>query len=312
MRIFWVTGVGLTVFLGIIVLALWSMGRFSEKPKSIPQNEKLTVMTSFYPLAYLAQAIGGDMVSVTNMTPAGMEPHDFEPSPRHLISMGKSDLFLYNGAGFEPWVMKWQNGAFEHPKKILDISATLKARSVKLLPAQGATDPHSWLDPMIMIKEAEIVHDAFVEMDPMHEDVYTANAVRVAESLASLDRAFRDGLSVCEKNNIVVSHEAFEYLGRAYGIQVTSIAGISPDEEPSPKELARIADLIRAKGVKHIFFETTTSPKLSQVLAREVGGETLVLNPLESLTPFELQSGEDYVSLMMANLNNLRKALICQ
>ncbi|MEK7538797.1 MAG: zinc ABC transporter substrate-binding protein [Patescibacteria group bacterium] len=299
------------VLVGATLLAVW-YGGWSSSEKPIAEEGKLSVMTSFYPLAYLAQAIGGGMVSVTNMTPPGSEPHDFEPSPRHMILMGKAKLFMYNGADFEPWVMKWRAGAFEHPERILDMAATLKGRGVSLLEKQGSVDPHVWLDPLVMIKEAEIVRDSFSLLDPAQTDYYTENAVRVIDLLTNLDRAFRAGLGVCEQNDIVVSHEAFEYLARAYGIHVTSIAGISPDEEPSPKELARIVALVRAKGVKYVFFETTASPKLSEVLAREIGGETLVLNPLESLTPHELQSGEDYVSLMMMNLNNLRKALVCQ
>lgn len=299
------------VLVGVALLAVWYGGWPSGK-KPITEEGKLTVMVSFYPLAYLAQAIGGDMVSVTNMTPPGSEPHDFEPSPRHMILMGKVKLFMYNGADFEPWVMKWRGGAFEHPERILDMAATLKGRGVSLLEKQGSVDPHVWLDPSIMIREAEIIRDLFSVLDPVNAGFYSENTTRVVDLLANLDSMFRGGLGVCEKNDIVVSHEAFEYLVRAYDIDVTSIAGISPDEEPSPKELARIVALVRAKGVKYVFFETTASPKLSEVLAREIGGETLVLNPLESPNPHELQSGEDYISLMMMNLNNLRKALVCQ
>lgn len=303
-------GVGLLV--GFVLLVLWLNAGGMSGVKPIGKDEKLTVVASFYPLAYLAEAIGGDAVSVTNVTPSGSEPHDFEPSPRQMILIGKADIFIYNGGGFEPWVTKYRSGAFDSPGRILDMVTSLKGRGLNLLQSGGALNPHVWLDPMLMVKQAEIMRDAFVFLDPLNAELYRANTTTLISSLGQLDSAIREGLRECKKNDIVVSHEAFEYLGRAYDIQVTSIAGISPDEEPSARELSRIADLARSKGVKHIFFETSVGPKLSEVLAREIGGEVLVLNPLESLTVEELQLGEDYVSLMMANLNNLRKALVCQ
>ena len=108
-----------------------------------------------------------------------------------------------------------------------------------------------------------------------------------------------------------MSHDAFGYLAREYGFSIIPISGISPDEEPSPKDLARITDLVRSKGLQYIFFEPMVSLKLSETVAREVGATTLVLNPLESLTPNELQSGEQYYSVMEKNLPNFRKALVC-
>lgn len=304
-----VVGVAMVV---AVALAVLYGGWAPDAVKQVAEEGKLTVMTSFYPLAYLAEGIGGDKVSVVNMTPAGSEPHDFEPSPRQMLSLGTADLFLYNGAGFEPWVTKWQGGAFDRPKRILDMSVALKGRKVNLLEYRGSVDPHVWMDPIIMMEQAEIIRDAFIATDPVHVELYEARTNTLLASLANLNAFFHEGLRACEKSDIVVSHEAFAYLAQAYRISVTSIAGISPDEEPSPKELARITDVVRAKGIKYIFFETTASPKFSETLAREVGAETLALNPLESLTPHELQRGEDYISVMMANLNNIRKALICQ
>ena len=118
-------------------------------------------------------------------------------------------------------------------------------------------------------------------------------------------------LSVCEKQDVIVSHDAFGYLAREYNFNTIAIAGISPDEEPSSKTLATLTKIALSKNIKHIFFETTVSPKLSETIAREIGGSVLVLNPLESLTQHEVQLGEDYVTVMKTNLENLRTALIC-
>lgn len=299
------------VFVALGAVFLWYGNRRTIEEPFAPKNEKFTVVATFYPFAYLASAIGGARAVVTNLTPAGAEPHDFSPSPHGMLAISNADLMIYNGGNFEPWVERWKAGAFKHPPRMLNVLASLKGRSARLVEKDGITDPHMWMSPVVMQKTVEVIRDAFVVLDPDNTTTYTENAARTVAELGDLDKKFRDGLRVCAKSNIVVSHRAFDYLGQEYGFNVTSISGISPDEEPSPQDLVRITDLIREKDVKYIFFETTASPKLSQAVAREVGAETLVLNPLESLTPSEVELGQDYISVMTANLNNLRKALVC-
>lgn len=304
--------VSVAVLVAIVMGGIWFSESLSKGQKMVAEPQQFSVVASFYPLSYLASTIGGGAVSVINITPAGAEPHDFEPSPREMLVIGEADLFLYNGGGFEPWVTKWRSGGFQYPARILDMMAALKGKGAEFIETGGEIDPHIWLDPLLMSKEAQIIRDAFVSLDPEHAAVYHENTERLVAALAELDASFSEGLATCEKDRIVVSHGAFSYLARAYGINVTSIAGMSPDEDPSPRDLARILDVMRANGVEYVFFETTASPKLSETLAREVGGKTSVLNPLEGLTPSQVRSGEDYVSVMRSNLNNIRRALVCQ
>lgn len=297
-----------TIFVLVGVVAILLSARV---PKGDIQNGRIHVATSFYPLAYVANAVGGNMVTVRNLVSAGVEPHDFEPTSRDLIDIGNADILLYNGASLEPWVSKWVEGVSVKPKHVLNMMDALKKGGVTLIERDGITDPHFWLDPTIMKSEALVVRDMFIEIDPAHTDLFTENTNRLLVSLDALDQHFVSGLSVCASRDVVVLHEAFNYLGRQYKFYVTSISGISPDEEPSPKELARIIDVVRKKNIKYIFSETIASPKFSELIAREVGGVTLVLNPIESLTPNEVQSGEDYVSTMLMNLNNLKIAMSC-
>lgn len=275
------------------------------------QNGKIRIVASFYPLSYVATSVGGDLVAVNTVVHAGVEPHDFEPSPRDLVEIGNADLLIYNGASLEPWVKKWEQSASAHPKHSINMADALKEKGVTLIEKNGVIDPHFWLDPTIMKSEMEIVRDMLIKIDEAHTQVFTDNANRFLNALDSLDQHFRAGLLSCSLRDIVVLHDAFNYLARQYNISVTSIEGISPDEEPSPRELARIINLVREKGVKYIFFEAVASPKFSELIAREIGGATLVLNPVESLTTNEVQWGEDYVSIMEKNLNNLRKAMLC-
>lgn len=274
--------------------------------------DNISVATSFYSLAYFAKIVGGDMVAVRNLTPPGVEPHDFEPSPRDLVFLSKADLFIYNGALFEPWVEKWRAGGFVESRQLVDIATELVNRDVVLKEYHGEIDPHLWLDPLIAQREIEVIRDVLSKIDPSHFNTYQLNAERALQRLASLDEHLRIGLQSCALHDIIVSHEAFGYFAGRYGISATAIAGISPEEEPSSKELARMVDLARAKKIKFIFFETAANPRLAETVAREIGGGTLVLNPIESLTQDEVQSGEDYFSLMEKNLINLRIALECE
>ena len=300
------------LIVGVVgLVAIFAVTQSTFKKDSTQQGT-VKVFTSFYPLAYAVSAVGGARVSVTNLLPAGGEPHDFEPSPRDFVALSKSDLFFYNGAHLEPWIEKWKNGSFTEPRHVVDMTSELSGRGVVLLTKDGVTDPHVWGDPVIFMREIEIVRDALINADPEHTALYRVNADETIKKLTALDQRFRAGLLSCEKKEVIVSHDAFRYLAQEYHFGVIPIAGISPDEEPSPKTLAQIAGIARTKGIRYIFFETTVSPKLSEVIAREIGGQTLVLNPLESLTANEVQSGEDYISKMEMNLNNLRTALICR
>jgi zinc transport system substrate-binding protein len=130
--------------------------------------------------------------------------------------------------------------------------------------------------------------------------------------LSELDEKYRIGLAECAIRDAVASHAAFGYLAKRYNLNMINIAGLSPKEEPSPRRMAEIAELARAKNIQYIFFETLVSPKLAETIAREIGAQTLVFNPIEGLTDQELAAGEDYISIMEKNLANLRTALRCR
>lgn len=299
------------LFLGLLALGVTLSVFLGGQQKNIGAN-KVNVMVSFYPLEYIATSVGGQHVSVQNILPPGGEPHDFDPSPRQLAAIGASDLFIFNGGHFEPWIAKWEKGTFGESSQTVDMVSELTKRGAILITRNNAIDPHVWLDPLLFRQEIEIVRDALIHADSIHESEYRTNADRLIADIAHIDERFRSSLVGCEKRDVIVSHDAFRYLARRYKFSTIPIAGISPDEEPSPKDLVKIAELAHSKNLNYIFFETNVSPKLSEVIAREVGAETLVLNPLESLTTYEIQLGEQYNTVMERNLNNLRKALVCQ
>ena len=283
----------------------------SVSPSTPSENDgKLPVVTSFYPLYFFAERIGGDKAAVTNIVPAGAEPHDYEPTAQDMARMEKSRLIIVNGGGLEAWSDRLAKNISAKNTTIVVAGEGLSTRETT---EDGAmmTDPHIWLDPVLAKKMAERIVLGFEAVDPEHAAFYRENAGRLLGQLDDLDAAYRSGLHTCAEKNIITSHAAFGYVAAEYGLNQVSIAGLSPDAEPSPSELANIVQFAKANHVRYIFFERLASPKLSQTIATEVGTKTLVLNPLEGLSGDELARGEDYFSVMHGNLVNLQTALRC-
>lgn len=307
----------IVLVVGVCLIALvgffWqesALVQVQPKDQSITQQEKLQVVGSFYPVYFLASRIGGEKASVVNITPAGSEPHDYEPTSRDMANIEKSQLIILNGGNLEPWRSNIEQSIDPKQTTITVVGEGLANQQVEVN-GDKVVDPHIWLDPLLAKKMAEKIAEGFSLADPMNAEYYQANAVALEKELDDLDRAYREGLSNCINKDIITSHSAFGYLASAYGLHQVSIAGLSPDAEPSLQDLAKITRFAKENGVRYIFFESLVSPKLAQTIAREVGAETLVLNPIEGLTDEEVAQGKDYFSEMMTNLTHLKTALQC-
>ena len=285
------------------------------------------VVASFYPLYEFSRQVAGDRAEVVTLVPVGVEPHDWEPSPQDVVLVQKAKLFVYNGAGLEPWVEKLLRDA-----KARGVVAVRTTERVALLTDEGhghdhaqgaqsgakprgnthAVDPHVWLDPVRAQTQVEAIRAALAKVDPSNAAAYAANAQAYRTKLGALDAAFASGLKQCARREVVTTHAAFSYMARRYGLAQIPISGLEPDSEPSPADLAALVKKVKERKVQYVFFETLVSPKLAETLAREVGARTLVLNPIEGLTKEEQAAGKNYVSLMEENLRNLRTALECK
>ena len=253
------------------------------------------VVAAFYPLAFAAEQVGvGD---VETLTPPGAEPHDFELNARDIRRVRDASLVVYLGEGFQPAV---DAAVRDRTGPSLDA-----LHGLDLLPGDGegtAVDPHVWLDPL---------RYAAIGRAIAREQGDAAAADRFVGRVEALDADFRHGLSRCRRRELVTSHAAFAYLAERYRLRQVPLLGLTPEAEPSAKDVASLVDAVRRTGATTVFFETLVSPKLAQTVAREAGASTAVLDPLEGLTKTETEAGADYFSVMRQNLAALREALGC-
>ncbi|HEX5097700.1 MAG TPA: zinc ABC transporter substrate-binding protein [Acidimicrobiia bacterium] len=280
-----------------LVLVTGACGRDDDDQASDGQPR---VVAAFSPVAWAADQIGGGAVAVQNLTPAGAEPHDLELTTGDVDDIEDADLVIVMGHDFQPGVEDAADRRSSGTLRLLDHLDV------------DTDDPHVWLDPIVMGDIVDEIERALATVDPPHASEFAANAAALHAELDTLDGEYRSGLGDCERDLIVTSHEAFGHLARRYGLEQHAIAGVDPEQEPNANRIAELADLVEEHGVTTIFTEELVSPRVAESLAREAGVQTETLNPLEGLTDDERAAGDDYLSVMRANLEKLRTALGCR
>ncbi|OMF56780.1 hypothetical protein BK139_14260 [Paenibacillus sp. FSL R5-0490] len=285
-------------------------------------SKELKIYTTVYPLQYFAEQIAGDQASVESILPSGSDSHTYEPTTGDMIKISESDAFIYNGAGLESYANK--------------ISETIQSNDVKILEASkginlekhvheheeesshedehaehnhGDQDPHVWLDPIRSIQQAEHIKDLLVELKPEQEEIFNQNFEKLKGKLENLDQDFRTQLGNLPENKIIVSHAAYGYWEKSYGIEQISVSGLSPANEPSHKEVQNIIKTAEKHGLKHVFFEQNITPKVADIVRKEIDAEALRIHNLSVLTEEDIKNNEDYFTLMQHNLAELTKAL---
>jgi zinc transport system substrate-binding protein len=283
--------------------------------------EKIRIVTSVFPLKEFADAVVRDRGEVSLLLKPGAEIHTWKPKPSDMIKLSKADLFIYIGADLEPWIS--------------DILKSIKIQSMNIMEASrglelylegnehrtdrnsdhrhGSMDPHIWLefqyDQIIIAKIADILS----EMDPKNKLHYQKNALSYQEKLKKLDIQYMAGLKDCDQKIIVLGgHNAFGYMARRYHLKLISLYGISPNARPGPKQMAEIVDMAKENNIKTIFYETFVNDQLAQVLAKEIGAVTMVLNTGANLTVDQFRAGTSFLQLMEINLENLKHGLSCR
>jgi len=285
------------------VLFVWCGGGASATKPPI------RVLVSFSILKDIVHEIGGADVRVTSLIGPDSDAHVFEPSPDQLRVLAQAQLFVVNGLGLEGWETRLvQSAQYGGPVVVAShgISPIETAGS-----GAPAPDPHAWQD----VKNAEIyaanIAQALEDADPERAEDYRRGLDRYRAELKALDRDIRDELAGIPpaKRRVITTHDAFTYYGRAYDVIFLAPEGLSTDSEPSAEGIARLIRQIRREGIKALFLENVSDPRLMEALAREVGatlGPPLFSDALSRAD----EPASTYVKMMRCNTAALKEGML--
>ncbi len=302
----------LIIFLMIISVVLTACSKNEEQTQS---NEKPVIVATTYAIYDVLKHIGGEDVRASMLIPPGREIHSFEPSPKDIIKLNKASLVLYNGEGLEPWI-----GQFDIGAKAVDLSKYVTLLKVEEKEEEkeghhhhhhGVYDPHYWLDFDNMKKVAAVIAKKLSQMQPNNEKKFQKRLHEYLKMLTSLDSQYKATLSSCKLHTIYVNHNAYSYLARRYNFSVKSLVGLSPDAQPNPKTVEAILSGIKKEGAKAIYYEPFENNSVLLSIAKEMGLQPLVLQPLGNVTAKEAKEGLGYKEIMKRNLHNLAIGLEC-
>ena len=300
--------------LAVLGLVLTACGSNEEKTKA---SDKLQVVTTFYPMYDFTKNIVGDKADVSMLISGGTEPHDYEPSAKDIARIQDADVFVYNSNEMETWVESVLANIDKKKTKVIEAS-----NSIELMEGsepeedkeaddshEHGLDPHVWLNPVLVKKEVAAISDGIIEVDGDNKTTYEENTKSYQDKLSELDNTFKEAFKDAKKREFVTQHAAFGYLAKQYNLNQVSISGISPDQEPSPSELAKIEDFVKKNKVDYIYTEELASSKIAETIANATGAKLIDLNTLEGLSKEKQKSGSDYISEMKENVKALQQSI---
>lgn len=238
---------------------------------AIAQETRFPVVATFSILADMTREVGGDAIAVVSLVPPGGDAHSFQPRPSDLRTLRDARVVVENGLGLEGWIARLVDASGFAGIRITAAGA-ITPRTVH---ESGRTvrDPHVWQDPRRAVLMVEAIADGLARADPARADAYRARAAGYIARIEAADREIEGAMAAipAERRRVITSHDAFGYYGDRYGIEFRAVQGVSTAADPSARELARLAAQVRQEGIRAVFVESMTDPRLAESLARESG-----------------------------------------
>lgn len=334
-----------SIFISVMLLTITFISGCNTSPSSKPNqvvngedSSILTIYTTIFPIEDFTRKIGGKYVKVKSIYPAGADTHTFEPTIRTMMNIADSDLFIFNGAGLEPFIDKAKSSLTK--EKVVMVEA---ANGIELLSDHdehehseknhshdGAEheedshenadsheedhhhhdkDPHIWLDPIHAETMAENIKNALIEAMPAAKKEFENNFQVVKQKIEQLDQELQSTIGDADHKEILVSHTSYGYWEHRYGLEQLSIIGLSPENEPSQKQLQTIIETVKEHDLSYIIYDQNPQTKVVDTVKKETGTTPVILHNLEYVTENDLKNKEDYFSLMSKNIETLKKVL---
>lgn len=298
----------------------------TQTQTQVQGEEKLNIVASLFPHYDFARAIAGDYATITLILPPGIESHAYEPTPKDIIKITESDIFLYTSEIMEPWAHSMIESVDPNRTHVIDMST-----GIELIAAihdedtietgteteseeeheEGEYDPHYWLDPINARIMADSIKEALIEAMPENQAIFEANAAELISELDSLDRDFKTAFEKTQSKTILSGgHFAFGYFAKRYGLDnMSPYVGFSPDAEPTPRRIADLIDTIESTKAKAIFYEELIDPRVATIISEEAGVEMLLLHGAHNISKDELTDDITYIEIMKGNLERLKIGL---
>lgn len=261
-----------------------------DKQKDVKESHGMKIVTSFYPVYAMVKAVSGDLNDV-RMIQSSSGIHSYEPSANDIAAIYDADVFVYHSHTLESWAGSLDPSLQKSKVKVLEASEGMTLERVPGLEDMKAGDgidektlydPHTWLDPEKVAEEAQIIADKLSELDSANKDTYQKNAQSFSAKAHDLTKKYQPIFEKANQKTFVTQHTAFSYLAKRFGLNQLGIAGISPDQEPSPRQLTEIQEFVKTYKVKTIFTESNASSKVADTLVKSTGVSLKTLNPLEA------------------------------
>lgn len=317
-----------------------------EQGSSVPSEEDLTIVTTFYPMYEFTKQIVGEEAEVSMLVHAGSDIHSYEPSAQDMASIHEADLFVYANPEMEVWAEDVLNSLED--SDVVPVMADARSELIDNQEqsviedgddhaheghdhshedgqhnhehegyederGQGGhhhiIDPHTWLDPVLAQKQVEVIMEAVIEKDPENETFYKENGEKFLDELKDLHKLYIKELTGVENNQFLVEHAAFGYIAERYNLIQYSLAGLSNQTEADPQVMIEAVYFIEEENLPVLYYNSQSNTQLAETIAEEAGIETDMLHALESLTDEELEAGLDYTSVMKDNLRALKKSI---
>lgn len=278
----------------------------------------LPVVTSFRPFTLLVAPVGRDHITITQILPPGADPHDYEPTPNDAMALKNAKVFFYDGPFLEPWAADL--AASTNPDiQLVTFADAIPGPAYDQMKIQYADfpnltqDPHLWLSPRLAEYYVPYAAQQLSKADPENASDYQNNAAAFEIRLKKLDSDYKEGFSNCTTRTFLSSHAFLDYTAAAYNLTPVSIAGMSPDAEPSLRQMAAIVGEAKADNARGVLAEPDEAEDLSKSISAELNLPVYPFTTMEVLPPGPLTKEDtDYVAIMENNLLEMKKAMACQ
>jgi len=301
---------------------------FLKKDNAQLENraECKTVVTTIYPLYYITKEIAGGYLDVKRLIKPGSDLHSFSPTPEDMVTLVNSKLLITLGENMEPWIARIVTATNMNTLIVTESLNTLcisdEHSHDRHVSHEEPThdhsshikglDPHVWLDFENSSMMTKIISQKLSQLFPQYKKQFSENALELQAKFKKIHQLYAGSLNLCKKDTILVSHDAFSYMEKAYGFHTESITGVLAHSRPNASKIVKLQKMIQEKNLQYLFYDPLITNKSAVQLAKDMNLTLLPLNTLGNISLEDEHKGEDMLTLINANYLQLKKGLECQ